>query len=578
MSEPKLPPLPPGATLDDLPPLPPGARLDDVEQRVSTAQQLLPSRSGVTPLPGGSTSTFGSASKSGAALRGFGQGASFGFADELEGAVKGVALGTQRELVELAKTPVGRALVRKLTGQADMPDAALDAMVEASFQRTAPEIYDVKGGVPLDPDAALEKGYRAGRDEARLGLVQSQKSHPYTYGGSQLAGAIAAPGPAPAKGMSGLAKAGFVAKVGAGMGAAGALGSSNVDLTRLDERPDAKMEALGDVALGSATGGVLAPVASVVGDKLGPVVKRWSQDNALKAIGVRAGISNQLASRGYETADEARQLGQAALDMELVRRFRTAQDVAERAGFAKEVQGARIEQALADADATGVPFDLQRASWDATSRVMGPSGLTAEAMSKARPAAGIVDRILKQADVDSSFAAANRLKSDIYEGINYGTEPALSTKLQRRAASGLRSSIEDQMEEAAGLEAADQLRAANKAYGYLSDIMPLAQDEATRQLGRAPWYSPGNLAAAATAGAGGTFVGGMPGAAAGIVPLLGRAMQPRVASTLAVAQRALAPNTSSVLGALAKPAIQAPMRPSLEEQEEDAIQAFLSGG
>lgn len=547
-------------------------------QRVKAPAELQGAAIARTPsLPKGDPSFLGSGSASGAALRGFGQGASFGFADELEGGVKGVGLGVTRELVNLGKTPAGRAVVRALTGS-DLPGPALDAQLEGSFQSVAKDLYDTRKPVPLDPDEAMQQGYRTGRDTNRRELVQAQTSHPASYFGSSIAGAIAAPGPK-LKGLKGIERFEAAAKAGVGMGAAGALGSSNADLTQLDAKPEEKGKLAGDVLMGGLAGGVITPTAVTVGDKLGPVLRRLSQDNALKALGLRAGITNTLVNRGYESIDDGRQLGQAALDMELIRPFRTAADVAENAGFAKEVRGARIEQALADADASGVPFDTSRASWQATERVMGPKGLSTEAMSKARPAAGIVERILKQGDVDTTFSGANRLKSDIYDGINYGgAEPPLSTRMQRQAGRGLRESIEEQIGEAAGPDVADELRAANKDYGYLRDITALANDEATRQAARAPWYSPGTLAASSMAGAGGTMAAGLPGAAAGILPVASRALGPRIPSTMATAQRALAPHAGDIMGALARPALQVPMRPSKEEQERDAIGAFVSGG
>ena len=41
--------------------------------------------------------------------------------------------------------------------------------------------------------------------------------------------------------------------------------------------------------------------------------------------------------------------------------------------------------------------------------------------------------------------------------------------------------------------------------------------------------------------------------------------------------RAMAPRATNAFTALAKPAIQAPLKPSVDQEEEDAIQAFLSG-
>ena len=575
---------------------PPGFKMVDSPDEESATPPPPPGFKLVDPavkLPAGGEGLFESGSKSGAALRGFGQGASLGFTDELNGAVVGLTAGFSRAAVDLLKTAGGRALMRSILGKKTdaLPDAAVDALTEGSAQQSARDTLGF--GLPTtegDSDAALMYGYRKGRNASRLENVQSQKSHPYVYGGAQLAGAVASPGPN-VRGLVGAAKVVQVAKTGFAQGAAGALGSSDADLTRYETEPQVLRDSAGDVATGAAMGGVLAPLASVAGDRATPALRRLSQNAALRAMGVRAGISDQLGKRGYETADQARELGQAALDMELIRPFRTATDVAERAGFAREVQGARIEGALSDADALG-RFDADRASWDAVNSVVGGNGLSPAAIDKSRGAQRLVQNISDLPRVqEPTFANANRMKSDIYNGINYATDPTLKTTMERRAASGLRQSIEDQIAETAGPDVADELRAANRQYGYLSDILPLAQEESTRQLGRTPWYSPTVLGSAVVAGAGGNSMGGPVGGALGaLAPVVAKGLAPRAASTMALGARSMSGPLRDSLQPLgrsafeaglnlgAKPAVQAPLRPSLDEQEQDAIQAFLSGG
>jgi hypothetical protein len=347
--------------------------------------------------------------------------------------------------------------------------------------------------------------------------------------------------------------------------------------------------------LSAGTGAVLTPVASGVSARLGRWLQKLSQENALKAVGARAGISDVVGQAGIETADEARQLGQRAIDMDLVRPFSSAADVTEGVGFKLRDTGARIENVLGDADrvageqadaarklflerqakqmeqlaASGIKgrpnapppappaFDTERASWRAVEEVMGPDGLTTEAMSKVRPAARIVDRIVAQGEVDPSFRAANKLKSDIYGGINYSVDPGLSTKMQRSTARGLKSSIEEQVEERLGAEAADELRAANQRYGTLKTIQGLSSEEARRQLGRAGAFSPGTIAASVAAG--------------NPAPMVARAASPIVPSTMSWAQRSLSP--------AALPATQGVLRPvaqELSEMEENSIDAFMN--
>jgi hypothetical protein len=552
---------PPGFEIDEAPPPPAGFEVD------SPAPAAPPDEAAVEQEPG----WFDPTSQSGAALRGGSRGASFGFRDELAGGVKGLTAGFSRVAAQLMKTAPGRALMRQIMGRPGVSDPVVDMATEGAAQEGSKTVLGMP--LPLDPDDALREGYRFGRGESRRDDMSAQEAHPITYGASEIGGSLMVPGPKLLKpGMPGRMAA--IAKTGAAIAGASGLGNSTADLTRAENDPQAIADAVGDTATSAAAGGIIAPLATMGADKAARWLKTASQNNALKALGLRAGISDQLQKRGYETADDARELGQAALDAELIRPFRTASDVAERASFAKQVQGSRIENALADADKAG-NFDNARASWDAVGEVMGPNGLTTEAMSKARPARGIVERILAQGEVDPSFSAANRLKSNIYEGINYGTEPALSTRLQRQAASGLRKSIEEQVAEKAGPDVADELRGANKAYGYLADIQPLAQEEATRQLARKT-MTPLDLAAMLGAGAAGHSAGGT-GAGIGAGLLVGGAKiaGPRIPSTLAVAQRALAPNMRGFVQGALKPALQAPMLPSKSEDEEDAISAFL---
>lgn len=530
------------------------------------------------PVPKQEPGWFEPGSQSEAALLGGSRGASFGFRDELTGGVKGLIAGNARIGTNLLKTRGGRAVMRALVGR-DLPDGVMDMVTEASADDAVKTALGMRG-LPLDPDDALREGYRTGREESRIEDDKAQAAHPVTYGASEIAGTLMVPGPKFAKpGVPGRLAA--IAKTGAAIGGASGLGNSTADLTRYENDPQQVLNAVGDTSVSAGFGGIVAPLAAVGTDKAARWLRTASQDNALKALGLRAGISDQLQKRGYETADEARELGQAALDAELIRPFRTASDVAERAGFSKQVQGSRIENALSDADAAG-PFDNARASWDAVGSVMGPNGLTTEAIAKGARARGIVERILQQGELDPSFSAANTLKSNIYDGINYGAgSTKLSTRLQRQAASGLRKSIEEQVAERAGPDVADELRAANKAYGYLADIQPLAQEEATRQLARKT-LTPLDVASMLGAGVAGHSAGGA-GAGVGAGLLVGGAklLGPRIPSTLAVTQRALAPSVSRFVQGAIKPALQAPMLPSKQSQttdDEEAINAFLSGG
>lgn len=575
MSTPKPPP---GFVLDEpteAPPPPPGFRLDQVTSEPQTAQHNY--------LPKGGAGWFEPESISGTMLRGFGQGESFGFSDELNGGVTGLTAGFSRIATQFGKTPPGRAAMRAYLGKPDLPDVAVDMLIEQGAQQAAGTVLGMKN-LPLNADDALSSGYRSGRDTARLENVQSRSANPGTFMASEIAGSVASPVlPPVGKGPMTLAKAGTIAKGGAMMGGAAALGQSRADLTRYENDPQQIMDSVGDVAMGTTGGALLAPAMAVGGDKVGNALRTGSQNSALKAIGLRAGISSQLEKRGYETADDARQLAQRAMDLGLIKPFGKAADVAERGGFAKDIAGARIEGALADADAAalrpGAGFDADRGSWQAASAVMGHEGLSPTAIREGTRARRLVEDISKLPTVqDSTFKNANKLKSDMYDGIDYGTSPALRTRMERKAAGGLRQSIEDQIAETAGPEVADQLRMGNKDWGDLSDITGLAKEESRRQLERKSMTAL-DWASVLGAGAAGHSVGGAGTAGAAAALTAGaKLLGPRIPSAMAMGQRALAPKAVDLFTAGAKAAIQPPLRPSLKEEEEDAIQAFLTGG
>ena len=462
-------------------------------------------------------------------LQGLAQGSSFGFADELAGVGAGLrSLPAPLQMAASVASPVASGLIA-----ATAPDEAA-----------------------ADDTDAVVRAYARARDSARQENSKAEAAHPRAHGVSQFVGALLTPGP---KGMG----AGRLAKQGAMYGSLTGAGTSDADVFE-ENGPmrivDGAAPLLANTALGAGTGALLTPVASGLSGRFSRFLKNRSQENALKAVGAKAGIADALGMEGVKTIDDARALGQTAIDEGLVPAFSRASDVAQNTGFALEKQGARVAGVLNDADKLPGALDLDRAAWRATEEVMGPSGLTTEAMSKARPAGSIVDRILKQADVDPSFNAANRLKSDFYNGINYGTNATgLGVKLQKDAVRGLRKSIEEQVAEKLGPEAADELMAANKTFGALKKIEGLSSEEARRAVGRAGPLSAGTLAASLAAGS--------------PAPMLMKAAEPFLPSTMSALQRNVSPMVTPLTQAGVRPAMR-----EISEREEDAISAFLRSG
>jgi hypothetical protein len=537
----------------------------------------------------------------GAGGLGFGQGASFGTTDELSGVWNGLLAGLHRPIMQLGKTAPGRAAIRAALGRPELPDAAVDAIIEQAGSRST---YELSGGpgerpVPGNPDDAYSQAYLRARDEYRGDLDRAQAANPKSYLAGELAGAVMSPGPKAAKGATGLAKAGQLAKAGAAYGAAAGVGYGRAK--GLEDPEQLLMEA----GAGAGTGAVLTPAAGVASERIAPKLREMSQEAALRAVGLRGGIMSQLGRRGYGSMAEARDLGQAALDLELIRPLRTVEDVAERASFAKSTTGARIENVMADAEAgaakradairaaneaarasarPGAPtwdqpippeFDFADAQRAATNRIQGPDGLTAEAVDRSGPALELVERMGRQGTMKPTFRAANQLKSDMYGGINYKTDVPLSTQLQRQAVRGLRESIESQVENVTDSAVADELRMANSQYGYLADLTDLSREAGNRSLeNQTKLWDPLTLSAMASGAAAGASTAGAGGGAMGALgPALVRIAGPRIPSAAAVGLRGLAKPNTSALGTLARPAQQ-----QLSQEEDDAISAFLSGG
>lgn len=557
-------------------------------------------------------------SMSGTALRSFGKGASYGFTDEAGGAT-----GAVDELGRRMRSAIG------MKGEQNEP------IIDPS-KSTADAII-----------ARYRMERDANRDETAAGAKENRK----TGGILELAGSFSAPMPAGKLaalrlGGSPLTKLGSRALVGGAYGLAGGAGNSRADLTKADVGGF-----VGDSLAGAAEGAAGNALLGKAGDAAGAGFRKMADSQALKAIGQRAGISNQLRKMGYESAGEGRQLGRAALDMGLVPKWGTAENVALNARGAKEPTGAMIENALSQADNIRVPLpprppphvEPQQAGWDwkamgentqpsatrfaahptrgvvetpgaqpqlplgvqdssavlapftpaprpppgpsheiqgrpdfdeigwrAVANVHGPDGLSETALRQSRPAQRLIEDIKKTGkDPNASVFTLNRLKSDMYNGINYGKDSTkLSTTMQRDAVRGVKEGIEAHVERRAGTEVADQLRTANQRYGQLSDIETLAADEATRQLGRG-----NSLTSLATGAGAASAIGGPAGLAGGAgLAVISNYLKPRMPGVLAHGAAAASRNAPEVARRAANTATHA-----LDMRDEEAVQAWLDG-
>lgn len=197
----------------------------------------------------------------GAAALGAASGATSGFLDEIAGTLGAYGVN-----------------VASISGGGGM------GMVEASLRNRA------KG------DPTGRQTYREGRDAIRGEQKAAREAHPWAYGVSEFAGAVAAPGP---KGVL----------AGAGLGGAYGVGASEGE-TLAEVAADAGKGALTALAVGGALKGAGKVVKKVIGGAAGRVEKRATdallegtpaktvQDPALAALGGKAGLTKALKEEG----------------------------------------------------------------------------------------------------------------------------------------------------------------------------------------------------------------------------------------------------------------------------------------
>lgn len=463
-------------------------------------------------------------------------GATAGFSDEIAGLIKATVAAGSRMGLDLAGTGAGRALLRRVGG---IPDSVPDSYIDATIDSTQAQASDAIGA-DIRPGLTETFGgtYRKARDDVRAADATATKESPWLHGGGSLAGSLMLPvakaGQALGKGFA-LSKWGARAATGLGQGAAMGLGNSQADLTDGD---------VGGAALDTAIGGGLGTAASVglgaLGDAGGRALRTLAENNALRALGLRAGIGNKLRSMGIATGDEGRQtLARGALDNGLIPFASTPESVgrsvSEMMPFVGEAKGQVIKDAQSVATAAGRMADFTGAA-DAAQRAVF-SGADEIAIAKGGQARNLIDLIRKQgqtATVDNSLVMLDELKQSAQNNIR-----PLATKLaaqqQNQVAGTLRDQVEKQVEAIAGPDYSDSLKALNSKYSLMKRIQELTADESTRSIGR-----QGALGMAVGAAAGGTG-----GALAG--QMAQRYILPRAHSSFAVAQDAASKYAAPVL-------------------------------
>lgn len=372
----------------------------------------------------------------GAVVHGAGKGLSAGFIDELEG-VKGAWNELRRPIAEL-------------TGTADLE------------------------GLSPQPQS-LADAYRRARDQRRHDDAVAQAAHPEEFAGSELGGGIVSSLAIP------VTKAGPAARIAQAGGIGGAFGLGN------SEEKDAggllKDTGTG-MALGAATQG-LAEGGSRFFGELGEYFRGKAAKKAVEAVG-GSGASSKLKKMGY-SAEDLPQLGHDLLEADLVptglNPFRNPlEQTRQKAEALMSRAGKNVGQVLGEFDAARpfgpLPKGIERADYiRAASDAAGPlKGITAVEEDAAGKALKLVDQINRQQELTpGSIEGLNRLKSKAYRSVNWRDEAPIAPELHRKAVSGLKESIENQVGEQMGPAALSRLKNANSDFGLGADAADLAE-------------------------------------------------------------------------------------------------------
>lgn len=454
-------------------------------------------------------------------------GVTAGFSDEIYGAVRAAVAAGARMGLDLASTGAGRAMLRRVGGIPDsVPESVIDAAISGVEAKTAGSI-----GAELRPGLSetFAETYRRGRDEARAADRASSEEAPWTHGIGSLAGSallpVAKAGQLLGRGAQ-LTTQGARAATGIGQGALMGLGRSTADITTGDVGG-----AAGDAAIGGAIGGAASLGLGVLGDVGGRALRRLAENNALRALGLRAGIGNKLRSMGIKTGDEGRQyLARGALDAGLIPFASTPEsvgrNVSEMMPFVGAAKGQVIQDAQAAATAAGRMADFTGAADAAQNAVF--SGADEIAIAKGGQARALIDLIRKQgqtASMDNSLVMLDQLKQSAQNNIK-PMATKLAAQQQNQVAGTLKDQVEKQVEEIAGPEYSDALKGLNRKYSLMKQIEELTSDESTRSIGRQG--ALGMAVGAAAGGTGGAFAGQM----------AQRYLLPRTHSSFAVTQDA----------------------------------------
>lgn len=450
------------------------------EMKATLATSAVPSKAEATKIQkrladanAAPTRTLGEeAALTGEALsRGFAQGGTFGFADEF-GGVLGMADEYLSRTFGAGGVYPGKTTSEALAARYELEREANQREMERLREQapTSTAIGEVAGALAIPvpgAGAAGGLGVRAARAatgvKALAPLAKAVQPVARTMAQSALGGALAGAGEG--EGFGGMVGQAVESGVGAGL-----------------------------------TAGTLGKVAT----KAAPWLEDVANEAALKAVGAKAGIQNALRRMGYETAEEAKELGRQALKHKIVTPGATKDEVFARAQDLKQSAGQRIQEVTDRAERQGAVFDFVRSARKTAAPF---KSIDRQKQRAAGPVREFVDDILMQSGAqapEKSFDAARRLKTSAQQVVTWdpatGSMPA---KLKRQAVRAYTADFKKQVEEQLGAKVAKKLKRASDEFGAASDIETLSRNAATAEA-QQRWTG---LIGAGLGAAAGTIVG-----------------------------------------------------------------------
>lgn len=253
--------------------------------------------------------------------------------------------------------------------------------------------------------------------------------------------------------------------------------------------------------LKGATSNALSEGIAKGGAGLEQTMRSGAEGQALKAAGLRGGITNQVQKKlGLPDEEAARALGRDFLDEDLIPFAGTKADVAKRAEKLEGMAGQTIGGVLNEADvatmrtpggASGATVNLRgapqpgfdyKAFGDAARQTIDDASAVADDMS-GQKARQLSDALAAQGKrTPGSFVGANKAKSDAWKSARFDDDAPMSAQLYRNAVGAARDNLEQQVARALGPEKANALNNANRKYGVAADALKLANNAGTRDM------------------------------------------------------------------------------------------------